>query len=74
MSQITQLLKQHRRNLHAYQQLMGLPFKLRLGKEILNEAFVLNRDEEEVDSSAKRALANGVPKEFIHTFLTNLPA
>ena len=81
MSQITQLLKQHRRNLHAYpetawtefqttwyiyQQLMGLPFKLRLGKEILNEAFVLNRNEEEVKISAKRALDNGVPKEFIH--------
>ncbi|WP_278748284.1 amidohydrolase [Parasutterella excrementihominis] len=81
MSQITQLLKQHRRNLHTYpetawtefqttwyiyQQLMTLPFKLRLGKEILNEAFVLNRDEEEVKSSTKRALNNGVPKEFIH--------
>ena len=81
MSQITQLLKQHRRNLHTYpetawtefqttwyiyQQLMALPFKLRLGKEILNEAFVLNRDEEEVKSSTKRALNNGVPKEFIH--------
>ena len=81
MSQITQLLKQHRRNLHIYpetawtefqttwyiyQQLMALPFKLRLGKEILNEAFVLNRDEEEVKSSTKRALNNGVPKEFIH--------
>ena len=81
MSQITHPLKQHRRNLHTYpetawtefqttwyiyQQLMALPFKLRLGKEILNEAFVLNRDEEEVKSSTKRALNNGVPKEFIH--------
>ncbi|MFQ7481096.1 MAG: amidohydrolase, partial [Parasutterella excrementihominis] len=47
---------------YIYQQLMTLPFKLRLGKEILNEAFVLNRDEEEVKSSTKRALNNGVPK------------